>query len=141
MSCPFAPNQPAGETCVGATPIGPPYAGPIQMPNAGLTCKTVTGPGGFPFVRCDNYTPQFASASNIYRDDGMSLYANTSQISKGAIGPIGADDLASGGTSMVVKPQLPKSRAKTNDWVWVVILCVVIVSLAIAVYLGAGFGH
>jgi len=55
--CRFAQsNQPALQTCVGRLPPGPPYE---NAPNAPLSCKQVTGPGGFPFVRCDNYVPQF----------------------------------------------------------------------------------
>jgi len=57
MACRYAQsNQPALQTCVGRLPPGPPYE---NSPNAPLSCKQVTGPGGFPFIRCDNYVPQF----------------------------------------------------------------------------------
>jgi len=58
-TCRFArSNYPDLRTCVGRYPPGPPYE---LIPNAPLSCKQVTGPGGFPFIRCDNYVPQFES--------------------------------------------------------------------------------
>lgn len=84
-SCPFGVNQPPLMTCAPAEPLGPPFA---HYPNKNLSCKMVTGPGGMPFVRCDNYVPQFATGpsdsvnqpSNNNSSSFGDFYSNTSSL-------------------------------------------------------------
>lgn len=76
MSCPYSVNQPPLFTCAPAEPLGPPFA---RLTNKNLTCKMVTGPGGMPFVRCDNYVPQFATGPS----DSVTQPANNNSTSFG----------------------------------------------------------
>ncbi len=91
-SCPYGVNEPPLFTCAPAEPLGPPFH---QYPNKNLTCKMVTGPGGMPFVRCDNYVPQFATGPGDSVDQPPSntpgafgaYYSNTSNLPAMQVSP------------------------------------------------------
>lgn len=79
-NCPFDVNHPPLSTCAPAEPLGPPFA---HYPNKNLSCRMVTGPGGMPFVRCDNFVPQFDGTRQPSNNNSASfggLYSNVGSL-------------------------------------------------------------
>lgn len=141
-SCPYGVNQPPLMTCAPAEPLGPPFA---HYPNKNLNCKMVTGPGGMPFVRCDNYVPQFATgpsdsvtqpANNnsasfgTFYSDTSNLPAMTVSPPKGAhsrVAELGLEKSQLGRPAPVTRilPKAPQSSPDGSMWLWLVAIMLV----------------
>lgn len=128
MSCPFAANQPSLDMCAPAEPLGPPF---VHYPNKNLSCKMVTGPGGMPFVRCDNFAPQFATGPgdavhqppNNHSSSFGDFYSNTATLPAMYVSP------PSSPTAAPAPIELVTAHKDNFSWGWGWIIAFVVVGL------------